>query len=100
MVISVKVVGTETTVIAHVAVKPPSCVVTVIVADPAPTPVTRPVEFTVATAVLDELQVTVLFVALAGRTVEVSCCVPPKFIVAVDVGQLLVRFLLKQTLII
>ena len=59
----------------HVAVLFPSAVVTVIVADPKATPVTRPVELTVATAVLPELQLTALFVAFAGDTVAVNCVV-------------------------
>src|SRR3954468_16668739 len=46
------------TVIALVAVLPPSTVVTVIVALPAATPVTSPDELTVATPVLFELHVT------------------------------------------
>jgi hypothetical protein len=65
------------TVIVDVAVKPPSAVVTVTVAEPAATPVTNPLEFTVATPVLFELQVTLLFVALDGDTVAVSWDVPP-----------------------
>ena len=67
---------TALTVMALVAVLPPSCVVTVMVALPAATPVTRPVLLTVATDVLFELQVTVLFVASEGKTVAVSCWVP------------------------
>jgi hypothetical protein len=70
---------------ADVAVLPPSCVVTVIVAFPADTAVTSPLAFTVATAVLFELHVTFLLVALAGRTVAVNCCVAPIEIEA-DVG--------------
>ena len=46
------------TVMVDVAVLEPSCVVTVIVAVPTLTPVTRPVALTVATAVLLLLQVT------------------------------------------
>jgi hypothetical protein len=46
------------TVMTEVAVKLPSAVVTVIVAVPTDTPVTRPVELTVATAVFELLQVT------------------------------------------
>ena len=65
------------TVTALVAVKPPSWVVTVMVALPAATAVTSPEEFTVATEVLPDVQLTVLFVALEGATVAVSCCVPP-----------------------
>jgi hypothetical protein len=50
--------GTLFTVTAHVAVKPPSVVVTVIVALPADTAVTRPLELTVATPSALELHVT------------------------------------------
>ncbi len=68
---------------ALVAVLPPSCVVTVMVAVPAATAVTRPAVLTVATAVLLLLHVTFLLVALAGATVAVNCCVEPIFTVAV-----------------
>ena len=47
------------------------------VALPDATAVIRPLEFTVATEVLFEVQLTALFVALEGATVAVSCCVPP-----------------------
>ena len=57
---------------AQVAVLLPSTVVTVIVALPAETPVTKPLLFTVATEVLLLLQVTLLSVALAGKTISVS----------------------------
>jgi hypothetical protein len=76
------------TVMALVAVRFPSCVVTVIVADPCPTPVTTPLEFTVATPVLLDDQLTFLLVALAGETVAISCCVPPTLIDA-EVGETL-----------
>ena len=46
------------TVITLVAVLEPSCVVTVMVAVPTDTPVTRPAALTVATAVFELLQVT------------------------------------------
>ena len=59
------------TVTAHVAVLAPSTVVTVIVADPTPFAVTTPAEDTVATELLLDVHVTVLFVALAGETVAV-----------------------------
>jgi hypothetical protein len=71
------------TVMTEVAVKLPSAVVTVMVAVPTDTPVTRPVELTVATAVLLLLQVTFWFVVLAGAIVAVNCCVPPIKIEAV-----------------
>ena len=48
----------EVTETVEDAVYPPSCVVTVIVVKPAPTPVTRPLELTVATFELAELHVT------------------------------------------
>src|SRR4051794_15394156 len=77
--------GSVFTVILDVAVLAPSCVVTVIVALPAATPVTRPLLFTVAMAALLVDQDTVLLVALEGETVAVNCCVPPAITVA-DVG--------------
>ena len=67
------------TVAKHVAVFEPSCVVPVIVAEPAATPVTTPVEITVATDVLLELQLTVAFVALDGSTVAVNWVVAPTY---------------------
>jgi hypothetical protein len=65
------------TVIADVAVKPPSAVVTVIVVVPTATPVTRPEELTVATvvALLDQLRA--VLVAVAGTSAAASCCVLP-----------------------
>jgi hypothetical protein len=53
----------------------PSTVFTVIVAVPSTLAVTAPVSETVVTEVLSLDQVTVLFVALAGKTVAVNCCV-------------------------
>ena len=73
------------TVIDEVAVLPPSWVVTVIVAVPAATAVTKPLAFTLAIPLLLLLQLTFLFVALEGATVAVSCCVPPTLSVA-EVG--------------
>ena len=64
------------TEILEVAIKPPSCVVAVMLAVPAATAVTNPLAFTVATAVLLLFQVTVLLLAFAGATVAVNCCVP------------------------
>jgi len=67
---------TAVTVIALVAVKLPSTVVTVIVAVPVVWPVTKeikPLGLTVATLGLELDQVTFLLVALAGATVAVSC---------------------------
>ena len=71
------------TVTAQVAVLLPSCVVTVMVALPAATPVTKPVALTVATEVLLEVQVTVLLVAFAGATVAVNWALPAGAIEAV-----------------
>ncbi len=51
-------IGGVFTVIKELAKKLPSSVVIVIIADPTPTPVTRPVAFTVAKDVLLEDQVT------------------------------------------
>ncbi len=67
------------TVTATVAVLLPSAVVTVMVAVPLPTAVMSPLLLTVATAVLFELQVTALFVAMAGATVAATVLVdvPP-----------------------
>ena len=78
--------GTRT-VTAQVALWPPFAVVAVMVADPVPTPVTRPDEFTVATLVLLDVQVSDLSEAVAGATVAVSCCVLP-FIIVVVVGEI------------
>ena len=50
----------------QVAALPPSVVVTVTVAEPAATPATVPLEFTVAIAVLELDQLTVLSVAFDG----------------------------------
>ncbi len=66
------VVATTVTVMAEVAVFPPSCVVTVIVAVPAAMPLTSPEELTVATEALLDDHVTFLLVAFAGATVAVS----------------------------
>ena len=54
------------------AVLPPSVVVTVMTALPWLTALTKPVAFTVATAVLLEDHVTLLSVAPAGLTVAIS----------------------------
>ncbi len=56
---------------AHIAVSPPLRVFAVMIAEPVEIAVTTPEEFTVAFAEL-ELHVTVLSVALEGRTVAVS----------------------------
>ena len=63
------------TEILEVAIKPPSCVVAVMLAVPAATAVTNPLAFTVATAVLLLFQLMFLLLAFAGATVAVSCCV-------------------------
>jgi hypothetical protein len=65
--------GFPVTAIDELAVIAPSCVVTVIVADPTATAVTRPVLLTVATELLDEVHITFLLVAFEGETVAVSC---------------------------
>jgi len=70
------------TVTALVAVRTPSTVLTVIVAAPDLTPVTKPVALTVATEVLLELHVTLLSEAFSGTTVAVNCCDVPACIVA------------------
>jgi len=72
-----KAVDPPVTVIALVAVRAPSLVRTVIVAEPDVTPVTSPFAFTDAIAVLLLLQVTALLVAFVGETVAMSCVVPP-----------------------
>jgi cytochrome b561 len=64
------------TVTVQEAVLPPSEVVTIMVAIPALTPVTKPLFDTVATAVLLLLHVTFLFVALAGVMVGIRVSVP------------------------
>jgi hypothetical protein len=61
----------------QVAVLFPSCVATVIVAEPDAILLTKPLELTDATEVLFELQFTFLVVALAGLTVAVNCKIPP-----------------------
>ena len=72
------------TVTAHVAVFPPSAVVTVISAVPTALAVTVPSFPTVATSSLLDFQVTFLFVALSGVTVAVSFSVlPTSMVVAV-----------------
>ncbi len=67
----------EYTVTAQVDVKEPSVVVTTIFVVPAETPVTLPEESTVARFVLEEDQVTSVFVAFVGWMVAVSCRVDP-----------------------
>lgn len=69
----------------QVSVNPPSCVVTVITADPADTPVTTPFE-TVATEELLVDHETVLFVAFDGATVSVSVVVLPISTESVDLS--------------
>ena len=60
------------TVTAQIAVFEPSEVFTVIVAEPFPMAVTTPLELTVATDVLLEVQLTDLFVAFDGKTSAVK----------------------------
>lgn len=57
----------------------PSCVETVIIVDPFPIAVIRPVLDTVAMEVCKDLHDTVLFVAFAGRTVAIDWNVDPLF---------------------
>ena len=73
------------TVIVADALFPASTVVAVITAVPDAMPVTRPSDETVATEALLLCQVTDLLLALAGRTVAVSCIVLPLYMVA-DAG--------------
>ena len=65
------------TVTSDVAVRFPSAVVAVMVADPGAVALTTPVALTVATAELDVVHVTLGFVAVAGVTVAVSCVLAP-----------------------
>ncbi len=77
-----------TTVIAQVAVKPPSVVVAVMFVLPIATPVTMPEESTVAAFLLLELQLRLWSLAFAGRTAAVSCFVLPKAMVAAVASRL------------
>ena len=63
------------TTTSHVAVYPPSCVVTVIAALPNPTAVIVPLLSTVATFVSLEVQATDLSVAYSGNTVGIRVSV-------------------------
>ena len=65
-------VGAAVTVTEHVAVFPPSAVVTVIVAVPGATADTTPALSTVATDGSSDEKVTVLFAAFVGNTVAVK----------------------------
>ena len=65
------------TVVVACAVKPPSAVVTEIMLVPGETAVSNLFSSTVATLELAEFHVTFWFVALAGSTLAVSCCVEP-----------------------
>ncbi len=68
----------EVTVIADEPVTPDaSLAVAIIKALPADTPVTVPPALTVATASLEDDQVKILFVALAGKTEPVAVVVEP-----------------------
>ena len=73
------VTGTDAavTVTVQVAVLPPSCVVAIIVAEPADMAVTRPLLLTEATDGLLLVQFTVLLVALAGRMVGINVSEAP-----------------------
>ena len=83
-------VGIIFTVTAQVAVFEPVFVVTVIVAVPFPTAVTKPLEDTVATFVLLDFHVTVLSAASVGDTVAVNCTVAP---LDVKVAEVLFRLM-------
>ena len=74
---SVMPVTNWATVISQVAVLDWSLVVTVMVAEPLPTAVTLPLASTVATDVLEDFQLTALFVASEGRIVGVKVRVFP-----------------------
>ena len=66
------------TVMIQTEVKPPSCIVAVMLAEPAAMAVTSPVvAFTVAILTSSLLHVTVWLVALAGSTIAVSVCFSP-----------------------
>ena len=80
--------GPAVTVTEQVFVLLPSVVVTVIVAVPAATADTCPLLLTVATAVLELVQETLLSVAFAGKTVAVRSVLPPIWRFA-DVGLML-----------
>ncbi len=71
------------TLIVQAAEKPPSSVVTVIVAVPEPTAVTIPYSLTFRMLVLLEDQVTPWFVAFHGLTVARSSSLPPRLKLAV-----------------
>lgn len=68
-------------VTTHSAVRPPSAVLAIIRVLPAATPVTLPVESTVANEDLLELQVTVWLVASLGRMAVAKASEPPTAIV-------------------
>src|ERR1035437_7942467 len=71
----------DKTVTEQVAVRPKSIVLAVIIATPVPTrfetPVTSPLLSTVAIAVLLDVQLTLLLVAVSGDTVADMLTVPP-----------------------
>ena len=75
------------TVTAQVAVLPPSVVVTVMVAEPAFTPVTTP-SATDATASSELLQLTLLSAASSGLTVAVSVTLSPSLMVTSTMSRL------------
>ena len=73
-----------TTVTVQVAFLLPSCVVTVIIAEPTFFPVIFPALLTATIDSSLEVQFTILFVALVGLNVGVSVSVSPSFKVFVD----------------
>ena len=70
-------VTSELTFTVHFAVKPPSFVLAVITAAPFPTAFTRPLELTVATLVLLEVQVMPFSLAFEGEMVVTRRYCPP-----------------------
>ena len=79
MLTSVTGTTLEATVTSQVAVLLPSTVVAVMVAEPSFRAVTSPSSFTVAIVSSEEDQLTILLVAVAGRTVAVRLPFPPSF---------------------
>ena len=83
LITGVAVTAAGLTVTAQAAVKPPSLVVTVILAVPAAIADTRPLELTEAAFLLLVDHLTPGLVASGGATVAVSCKVDPAVMVAV-----------------
>ncbi len=66
-------VGTTVTGTVLVTPDPSVADIVILIGPPTPTPVTKPVAFTVAIEVLLELYVTALLVAFTGNILGVSC---------------------------